>query len=110
MDAWANPMLVKGVPKDTKQLLESARVQKALFVTHLEKPFYTKAGGNKSTTLPNDIFDVIASAEETGGAAQRHRGIYTTRFGLSADIDNRTDGHLPAAPLRASNTMKSTRR
>lgn len=110
MDPWANPLLVKGVPKDTKQLLESARVQKALFVTPLDKPFYTKASGNKSTVLPNDVFDVIASAEETGGSAQRHRGIYTTRFGLSSNTDNRTDGHLPAAPLRASSTMKSTRR
>ena len=66
LDAWANPLLVKGVPRDTQQLLECARTQKPLFVTHQEKPFVSRVGGNKSTALPNDVFDTIADAQETG--------------------------------------------
>lgn len=130
MDAWANPLLVKGVPKDQKQLMECTSTRKPLFVSHQEQPFYPRAGGNRSTVLPNDVFDVIADAEETGGAIQRQRGTNTTRFGLSANCDNRVsytlnsddigasgittatkgeDSTIPRPPLRASCTVKSTR-
>lgn len=110
MDPWANPMLVKGVPSSTAQLLECARVQKPLFVTkNPEKPFVTRVGGNKSSALPNDVFDTIAEANETGGAIQRHRGTQALRFGLSASMDSRYVGSsLPAPPIRASALLKST--
>ena len=108
MDQWANPLLVKGVPRDTQQLLECARTQKPLFVTHPEKPFVSRVGGNKSTALPNDVFDTIADAQETGGAAQRHLGTSTARFGLSQNVDRRADGLLAEPPIRTSATVKST--
>jgi len=118
MDPWANPMLVKGAPASTKQLLESARVSKALWVDrNPERPFVSRVGGNKSSTLPNDLFDVMAEANETGGAAQRHRGTGSARFGLSASMDARVHGIntntnsntvLPAPPVRTSAMQKST--
>lgn len=52
---------------------------------------------------------MIAEAQETGGAAQRHLGTSTTRFGLPQSADNRYDGTIPAPPIRASCTVKSTR-
>ena len=116
MDPWANPMMVKGVPKDQKQLMESTRSFKPLFAmpfTPLQQPFYTRAGGNRSTTLPNDVFDVIAEAEETGGAVQRFRGTGTSRFGLSTNCDNRLgeDGTttIPRPPIRTSAILSSTK-
>ncbi len=109
MDSWANPLLVKGVPRDQQQLKDCTLSHKALFVTTAEKPFVSRVGGNKSTTLANDLFDVIAEAEETGGAAQRQLGTSTTRFGLPTSVDNRMDGTIPMPPIRASCTVKSTR-
>lgn len=111
MDSWANPLMVKGVPRDQQQFLESSWHRKALFATPAEKPFVSRVGGNKSTALPNDLFDVMAEAEETGGAVQRHLGTTTTRFGLSASADNRMDpsSTIPMPPIRASATVKSTR-
>lgn len=127
LDAWANPMLVKGVPKDQKQLMESARTQKALFAAPVSKPFLTRVGGNKSSTLANDIFDIIAEAEETGGAAQRHLGTGTARFGLASSVDSRSAAvpdsfHMlpssqslngldsPSEATRMSASMRSTQR
>lgn len=89
LDSWANPMLVKGVPQDQKQLLESARTHKALFAAPVTTPFLTRVGGNHSTALPNDVFDVVAEAQQTGGAIQRHRGTKTLRFGLPDSADAR---------------------
>jgi hypothetical protein len=114
LDAWANPMLVKGVPESQQQLLESARTQKALFAKPTDKPFVSRVGGNRSTVLPNNIFDVIAEAEETGGAVQRHLGTGTSRFGLSGSMDARSgterppDSTIPQPPIRISSTLKST--
>lgn len=111
MDPWANPMLVKGVPKDQKQLMESTRTFKPLFAkpyNEQHQPFYTRSGGNKSTTLPNDIFDVIADAEESGGAVQRFKGT-GSRFGLSQNCDNRYDGTIPKPPIRTSAIATSTK-
>jgi len=110
IDPWANPMLVKGVPDNTKQLQESARVQKPMWVRrNPEKPFVTRVGGNKSSTAANDVFDTIQEANETGGAAQRHLGTGTERFGLSRSMDSRGYGSaLPMAPIRASSQLKST--
>lgn len=112
MDPWANPLMVKGVPKDQKQLMDSTRTMKPLFTapfTPLAQPFFPRSGGNRSTVLPNDVFDTIAEAEETGGAAQRFRGTTTSRFGLSANMDNRTDGTIPKPPIRTSAIQSSTK-
>jgi hypothetical protein len=112
MDPWRNPLLQKGVPQNQKQLLQSTHDRKALFVTKIEKPFQSRLGGNKSTTLPNDLFDVIAEAEETGGAIQRHLGTTTSRFGLPTSVDNRDysdDPNVPKPPIRTSTLLKSTR-
>lgn len=114
MDPWANPYFVKGVPENTQQLHDSSRLQKALFVTkNPDKPFVSRVGGNKSSTLPNDTFDTIAEANETGGAIQRHKGTSTERFGLAKSMDARVHGGiedrlLPNPPVRASFVLKST--
>jgi len=108
IDANMNPLLKRGVPRDQKQLLESARSQKALFDVPLERPFYPRSGGNKSAVLPNDVFDVIGEAEETGGVTQRKFGT-TTRFGVPESCDHRPlGGVLPAPPARAS-TLRTSR-
>jgi hypothetical protein len=109
MDPWANPMLVKGVPRDQAELMASAHSHKPLFLRKLEQPFFTRTGGNKSSALPNDVFDTIADAEETGGAVQRYRGTLTSRFGLSANCDNRLDGTIPKPPIRTSVLKFSTK-
>lgn len=110
LDTWANPLLVKGVPENQKQLLESSRVQKPLFKKTFDRPFVTGVGGNRSAVLPNDLFDVIAEAEESGGAIHRNLGA-STRFGLPASADGRYGGSstIPMAPLRASATIRSVR-
>lgn len=103
-DAWANPLMQRGVPASQEQLKESAYIRKALFVYPPEKPYYTRTDGNKSTALPNDLFDVIAEAEETGGAVQRYMGT-SARFGLPTSADNRPpegNGTIPAPPLRTT--------
>ena len=108
IDANLNPLLKRGVPRDQKQLLESARSQKALFDPPLERPFYQRSGGNKSSVMPNDVFDVIGDAEETGGVTQRKYGT-TSRFGVPESCDARPPGGvLPAPPARAS-TLRTSR-
>ena len=108
VDANVNPLLKKGVPEDQKQLLASARSQKALFAPPLEKPFISSAGGNKNSVHPNDLFDIIGEAEESGGVLLRAMGT-TSRFGLAESVDNRPpNGSAPAPPLRAS-TIRSNR-
>lgn len=108
MDANKNPLLMRGVPRSQKQLLESAKTQRALFNPPLDRPFYSRSGGNKSAVQPNDVFDVIGEAEETGGVTQRKYGT-TSRFGVPESCDNRPPGHvLPAPPPRAS-TLRTTR-
>lgn len=132
MDSWANPMLIKGVPESEKQLLQSSKMsRKALFALGPmftgAKPFVTRTGGNRSAVLANDVFDVIAEAEETGGAAQRHLGTKTARFGLPASADrmlerekrvyatitqNKTGDEScspPKPPVRGSSTITSTK-
>ena len=102
MDAWANPLLQRGIPEDQKQLHESSFNRKALFTKHPKVPYYTAAGGNRNSVLPNGLFDVIAEAEVTGGLTQRHKGD-TAKFGLPAGADHRTrSGCLPTPPIRAT--------
>jgi hypothetical protein len=110
VDAWGNPLMRRGVPESQQQFNESAYTRKPLFVTHEDKPFYVRTEGNKSAALPNDLFDVIADAEEFGGAAQRHLGA-SLRFGLPTSADNRPsegNGTIPPPPLRTS-TVKNAR-
>ena len=107
VDANLNPLLKKGVATQ-KQLSGSAQSQKALFAPPLEKPFVSSAGGNKSSVHPNDLFDIIGDAEESGGVLNRAMGT-TSRFGLPESVDNRPPGgSAPAPPLRAS-TIRSNR-
>lgn len=113
MDPWANPLMVKGVPESQKQLEDSARQHKPLFVRKQDKPYVTRVGGNRSSTLPNDVFDTMAEAQETGGAIQRHMGTKTTRFGLPESADARNGekdaGTIPKAPLRVTRTLRESR-
>eukprot|EP01035_Chromulina_nebulosa_P009382 gene9382-12678_t len=55
-----------------------------------------------------DHDEKLAEAEETGGAIQRFRGT-TGRFGLSTNMDNRTDGTIPKPPIRTSVIKTSTK-
>lgn len=105
MDSWANPLLIKGVPKSQDEFNETAYTRKALHVTHLDRPFYTRADGNKSTVHPNNLFDIIADAEETGGAIQRQIG-NTDRFGVPSTADKRTIKESLASPIRSSTIRK----
>lgn len=105
-DPWANPMLVRGVPQSQKQFNEAAWTRQPLFNKPPEKAFYSRTGGNKSAVMPNDLFEVIAEAEETGGVAHRNLGT-SRRFGVPDCCDNRPSGVLPAPPPRAS-TLRPT--
>jgi hypothetical protein len=108
VDANRNPLLKKGVPASQAQLLESARTQKVLFQPKLDRPFYSRTGGNRSAVNPNDIFDVIGDAQASGGVTQRALGT-TSRFGVPDNCDYRPPGGvLPEPPLRAS-TLRITR-
>ena len=107
VDVNMNPLLKKGVATQ-KELSGSAQSQKALFAPPLEKPFVSSAGGNKSSVHPNDLFDIIGDAEESGGVLNRAMGT-SSRFGLPESVDNRPPGgSAPAPPLRAS-TIRSNR-
>ena len=77
MDCWANPLLVRGVPESQQQLLDSAISHKPLFIYNNQQqiPFYTRTGGNRNAVLPNDIFDVMADAEQSGGVILRNLGM-----------------------------------
>jgi hypothetical protein len=76
MNPGDNPLLIRGVPESQKELEHSTYMQKPSFLKPSKTPFFTRAGGNKSTVLANDLFEVIAEAEETGGAVHRKLGIY----------------------------------
>jgi hypothetical protein len=108
VDANLNPLLKKGVPESQRQLLESARTQKALFDPPLERPFYSRTGGNQSSIHNNDLFDVIGDALQSGGVTNRALGT-SARFGVSDNCDNRPPGGiLPEPPIRAS-TLRVSR-
>lgn len=107
VDKWANPMTIRGVPENQKQLLESCRLRKPLFVkNHLQPiPFVSRTGGNKSTVHANDLFDTIADADVTGGAIHRHLGS-SQRFGVPDNADNRPfGGDVPYPSLKRSPTI-----
>lgn len=73
------------------------------FNKHPEVPYVTSVGGNKSHVLPNDTFDVMHEAEQSGGVVFRHRG-RALRFGIPDNVDKRPkyDIILPASPPRKS--------
>jgi hypothetical protein len=85
MDPGNNPLLQRGVPENQEQLKNSTILQKPLFIRPTKQPFFTRMGGNKSTVLPNDLFEVIADAEITGGAVHRNIGelLDTGKIGIS---------------------------
>jgi len=102
MDAWSNPVLMRGIPQNQKEFLQSTYSRKSLFSRVPDRPCYLATGGNKSTVLPNDLFDVIQDAEKSGGVTLRHIGT-TKRFGLSDNCDFRpANSILPAPPLRST--------
>eukprot|EP00605_Chrysophyceae_sp_TOSAG23-4_P000038 GSChrysophyteH1.ASY1.ANO1.40.1 assembled CDS len=108
VDANLNPLLKKGVPESQRQLLESARTQKALFDPPLERPFYSRTGGNQSAAHDNGLFDIIGDALQSGGVTQRALGT-SARFGIPDNCDNRPPGGvLPEPPIRSS-TMRVSR-
>ena len=111
MDQWANPLLKRGVPRDQAYLLEVAlsRTTAPTLNPAPERPFYISASGNKSSVLPNDLFDTIQDAEEGGGVTRRHLG-NTTRYGLSENCDDRVPGgDLPAPPVKAATLLPTSR-
>jgi hypothetical protein len=103
MESWANPMLMRGVPQSTKEMLERAttRSTSPSYGPAPANPFVLAWDGNKSSVYPNQIFDVIADAEQSGGVTKRHLGT-SARFGLSDNCDNRPLGPLPAPPIRTT--------
>lgn len=103
LDKWANPMLTRGVPANQAQLKESIKAKKPLFAmpTDPKHPWYYASSGNKSAVHPNNVFDIIADAELTGGVTKRHLGS-TERFGLAPSSDNRglSGSTLPPPPIK----------
>lgn len=109
LDPLANPFMVRGVPESQQELENSKILGKPLFVRHLKVPYHTTLGGNKSSVLPNDLFEVIAEAEETGGITKRHLG-FSTRFGVPDSADNRVPGgSIPMVQSRLSAVQHTKR-
>lgn len=112
MDGWANPLLMRGVPKSQQHLIERA-LSRSTCPTYAgereEKPFYLSVSGNKNPVLPNTLFDTILEAEESGGVTRRHLAS-TTRYGLTERCDARVSGgDLPAPPQKDA-TLKPSKR
>lgn len=111
MDQWSNPLLKRGVPRDQAHMREVAlsRTTAPTFTPAPERPFYVTASGNKSSVHPNDVFDTIADAEESGGVVRRHLAT-TSRYGIPENCDDRvTGGDLPAPPMKAATLLPSNR-
>ncbi len=108
LDKWANPFFIRGVPKNEKELKESVTQRKALFAlpTDPTHKWYAATSGNKSTTRANDVFDVVADADITGGVTQRQLG-RSGRFGVAPSADNRglPGSTLPAPPLKDTKVL-----
>jgi hypothetical protein len=90
LDPWDNPYMKRGIPKSQKELT----MGRTSFEKAPDIPFHTSVGGNKSSVLPNDRFDVILEAEQSGGVTQRQQG-KGSRFGLADTCDQ---PRLPAPP------------
>lgn len=109
MEAWANPMLMRGVPTNQQQFLDRVHSRSTLPTYHVppEKPFVLAARGNKSSVLPNEVFDVIAQATQSGGVTQRHLGS-SARFGIPDSSDRRPFMSIPSPPPRQT-TLRPAR-
>lgn len=108
VDKYANPALIRGIPRSQEEYKRSLYDRKAYFITTPGKPFYTATEGNKSTVLHNDLFDVIAEAEYSGGVGQRHLSAQmgvTSRYGLAECVDRRLVS--PARVVHTSTTQSS---
>lgn len=91
MDPYRNPAMMRGEPGSLEELKLSLKDRKPYFIKKLERPYYVRGDGNKSTALHNDLFDVIYEAEQVGGSAQRHLGTQlglTKSFGIPNTADN----------------------
>lgn len=111
MDGWSNPMLQRGVPASQREMMDRARSRTTAvtFHPHPAIPFYQTVAGNKNVVLPNDLFDTIAGAEESGGVTRRHVA-KTARFGLSQNCDNRVlGGTLPVPPIKSATLIPTKR-
>jgi hypothetical protein len=55
MDAWANPIMTRGVPANQQQLQMSVSTRRPLhsLPTFNDKPFYTRTEGNTEERVPN---------------------------------------------------------
>lgn len=91
MDEFLNPAKMRGVPGSEEEYKKSLHDRKPYFLKKLERPYYVRTEGNKSTVMDNDIFDVIYDAEQFGGSVQRHLGTasgLTRSFGVPPSADN----------------------
>jgi hypothetical protein len=109
LEAWANPMLMRGVPTSQQQFLDRMHSRSTMPTFHVapEKPFMLSVRGNNNPVLPNEVFDVIADAVQSGGVTQRHLGT-TARFGLPRSCDRRPFLSIPSPPPRQS-TLRPAR-
>ena len=91
MDEYLNPAKMRGVPSSEEEYKKSLHDRKPYFLKKLERPYYVRTEGNKSTVTDNDLFDVIYDAEQFGGSIQRHLGTasgLTRQFGVPPSADN----------------------
>jgi hypothetical protein len=116
MDAWSNPLLMRGIPKNQQDLIERAHSRSTCPTFSGERddkgqPFYLSVSGNKNPVLPNTLFDTIHEAEESGGVTRRHLTLTSTsRYGLSERCDARfAGGDLPAPPQQDATLRPSKR-
>ena len=106
-----NPYLVRGIPSSQKELDDAVSGAGILsFNKHPKKAYYTTVGGNKSSTLPNGLFEVIKEAEHYGGVTKKHLGAKNTkRYGVPDTCDNRAVSELllTEKPLNENNQNDS---
>lgn len=83
LDMYKNPLYQRGEPGAAEKLKREGK-----------KPFTTTVGGNKSSVLPNGIFDVIREAQLEGGVTNRAmvREIRTKQFMSKTSPTTLTDG------------------
>ena len=60
LDMYKNPFFMRGEPGAAEKMKAEGKL-----------PFYTTVGGNKSSVLPNGVFDVISEAEVEGGVTNK---------------------------------------
>ena len=104
VEGHKNPYLVRGIPSSQKELDDAVSGAGPLsFNKHPKKAYYTTVGGNKSSTLPNGLFEVIKEAEHYGGVTKKHLGAKRTkRYGVPDTCDNRPSSDF-LLPIKISN-------